>query len=63
MIDDKKFGLLFSLMGEVVVVTIRKAMLAVNHTSYAILLNFSSGAVGNLIISNQQLMVRHEECV
>jgi hypothetical protein len=33
MIDDKKFGLLFSLMGEVVVVTIRKAMLAVDHTS------------------------------
>jgi hypothetical protein len=59
----KSFNLLFSLMGEVVVVTFRKSLQALNHTSHAILLNFSSGAVGNLIISNQQLMVRHEECV
>jgi hypothetical protein len=63
MIEDKKFDLLFSLMGEVVVVTSRKAIQSENHYSSTILQIFSSGAVGSLIISDQQLMVRHSEHV
>jgi len=57
------FDFLSSLTGEVVDIAFRKSVHAETHKIYAILLIFSSGAVGSLLISNQQLMVRQKDRV
>ena len=57
------FDFLFFLLGEVVDVAYRRSGHAETHNSYAILLTFSSGAVGSLLIFDQQLMVQHNERV